>query len=183
MEKSLICIMSFLLLFSIVGCAKQEKFVGSKHTAGFNIDMEIYQSVDAIKAQSVAIVIASYSEDPVDFYEEEWDLHSTRYSLNIEKVLKGNLQEDSMVIFSQLGKPNDDTYETKIKRGQKYLLFLAQKDLSSTKGEIVYDAVGMEQGILEIHSNDTLYCYFDIGIMPEYNGEKLSKLEAEINKL
>ena len=63
MKKSFILVMSFLLLFSIVGCAKQEKFVGSKHTAGFDIDMEIFQSVDEIKAKSVAIVIASYSED------------------------------------------------------------------------------------------------------------------------
>ena len=182
MKKSLLFILSFLLLFSIMGCAKQEKFVGSKHTIGFYVEMEFYQSVDEIEARSDAIVIASYSGDPVDFYEEEYDLHSTRYSLNIEKVLKGSLQEGSTVVFSQMGKPNDDNYETKIKKGQKYLLFLGQKDLSATKGEIIYDAIGVEQGIVEINNNDTLYSYFDTGIMPEYDGKKLSNLVAEINK-
>lgn len=39
-----------------------------------------------------------------------------------------------------MGKPNDDDYETKIKKGKRYLLFLCQKDLESTKGEIIYDA-------------------------------------------
>jgi lipoprotein len=183
MKKSLVMFMllAMLSVFSC-GCAKEKKFVGSKNTPGYNIDMQIYQSVDEIKDNCTAIVIASYSEDPIDFYEEEWDLHSSRYSLHIEKVLKGDLQEGNKVVFSQMGKPNDDDYETKIKKGKRYLLFLCQKDLESTKGEIIYDAAGVEQGIVEIKNNNKLYSYYDTGIMPEYDGKDLEKLENQIFK-
>ena len=43
------------------------------------------------------------------------------------------------------------TGKVKIKKGQKYLLFLGQKDLSATNGKVIYDAIGMEQGIVEIN--------------------------------
>lgn len=81
-----------------------------------------------------------------------------------------------------MGKPNDDDYETKIKKGKRYLLFLCQKDLESTKGEIIYDAAGVEQGIVEIKNNNKLYSYYDTGIMPEYDGKDLEKLENQIFK-
>lgn len=80
----------------------------------------------------------------------------------------------------QTGKPDSDEYETKIKKGKKYLLFLAQKDVSLTGGEIIYDAVGVEQGIIEIKENNKLNSYYDEGIMTKYDGESLSKLAAEI---
>ena len=50
MKKSLVMFMllAMLSVFSC-GCAKEKKFVGSKNTPGYNIDMQIYQSVDEIK--------------------------------------------------------------------------------------------------------------------------------------
>ena len=67
MKKSLVMFM-LLAMLSVFpcGCAKEKKFVGSKNTPGYNIDMQIYQSVDEIKDNCTAIVIASYSEDPID---------------------------------------------------------------------------------------------------------------------
>ncbi len=177
-------IVAFVLLFSLIGCAKEEKFVGSKDTPDFGYDMTIYQSIEEIKDRSDLIVIAYYDDAPREKYFKDegtgMELYSSRYSLHIEKVLKGAETEGNVITFSQVGKPDSNDYETKIKKGQKYLLFLCQKNLELTGGEILYDATGVEQGIVEIKSNNKLYSYYDEGIMQEYDGVDLSKLEAKI---
>ena len=185
MKKAfLIFMISIMAAAAFFGCAQEEKFVGSKDTPGFGYDMQIYQTVDEIKDSSAEIVIASYSSDPTECYEKDegtgMELYATRYTLDVEKVLKGDLAEADQITFMQTGKPDSDEYETKIKKGKKYLLFLAQKDVSLTGGEIIYDAVGVEQGIIEIKENNKLYSYYDEGIMTKYDGESLSKLAAEI---
>jgi len=186
-RKFIIFTMSFLLIFSIAGCAKEEKFVGSKSTPGFHTDMQIYESIEEIENISDLIVIASYSTDPQiithkDAMREDLITYSSQYALKIEKVFKGNTAEESVITFWQYGKPDSDEYETKIKKGQKYLLFLSQKDLEATNGEVIFDATGMEQGIVEIQENNKLYSYYDIGIMPTYNGADFVKLEKELSK-
>lgn len=182
MKKKALCFSVIIFMLTITSCS-QEKYVGSKHTEGFSLNMEIYDSVEKMTSTSDLIVIASYSAPPTEYYEKDdetgFELYSTRYILHIEKVLKGDLEEGNEILFSQMGKPGIDEYETKIKQDKKYILFLAQKTLTD---EAVYDANGIEQGILEINENNRLYSYFDEGVMPEYDGEKLSKLEAEINK-
>ena len=99
--------------------------------------------------------------------------------MHVEKVLKGELIEGCEITFSQVGKPDSDKYETKIKKDRKYLLFLCKKDIVD---EDVYDATGVEQGIVEIKDNHKLYSYFDEGIMPEYDGKDISKISNEISK-
>ena len=185
-KRILVLIISAILSISVLGCSTEEKFVGSKDTAGFNYLMEVYKSVEEIKLESDLIVIASYSSKPTERCNKDETLGTesywSTYSMNIEKVYKGDVSEGSVITFGQNGKPDSDEYETKIKKDQRYLLFLFQKDTELTNGEIIYDAAGAEQGIVEIKENNKLYSYYDIGIMPEYDGSDFVKLEDQIIK-
>lgn len=157
----------------------QNKHVGSKNTPGLFMDMEIFKNADEIVAQSPLIVIASFSEDPtvVEETTQIGDvLYASHYKLQVEQILKGSCEET--ILFSQFGKPDSDDYETKIKKDQKYLLFLMQKPIDSNQP--IYDAVGLEQGILEIQANDTLYCYYDDGVMPTFDGKPADILLEQV---
>lgn len=81
---------------------------------GIEFNLNIYRSIEDIKKDSDLIIIASYSENPIEYQEEGID--SSRYFLQVEKVLKGNIAEGDEIVFSQFGKPDNDEGETKIKK-------------------------------------------------------------------
>ncbi len=58
------------------------------------------------------------------------------------------------------------------------MLFLLDKKLE--EAEPVYDAVGAEQGIIEITNSRKIYCYYDDGVMPTYDGKSLDTLKQDI---
>lgn len=185
MKKMIVCsVLLFALLFSAAGCTpeqSEQKFVGSRNTPNIFFEMEPYQTVAAIKEDSDAVVIAHYSEAPKEWKEEAagMELHSSRYMLHVDTVLQGDIKENSNIVFSQVGKPDSDEYETKLKKGKQYLLFLCKKE---TAGEAVYDAAGMEQGIVEIKNNQKLYSYTDIGAMAALDGKDFAVLQQELVK-
>ena len=184
MKRAILCfVIPFTLLFSM-GCATEKKVTSSRETVDIIVETNIYQTIDEIQDRSDAIVIASFEEEPAEQYEKDdgtgMELYASRYSLHVEKVLKGEVVEGRDITFLQLGKLDSDDYETKIKKGKKYLLFLHKKDF---KEEDIYDATGMEQGIIEIKEHNKLYSYADEGsIMKTFDGKDLNNILNEISK-
>lgn len=103
-------------------------------------------------------------------------LYASQYRLQIDQIIKGEC--DDTILFWQTGKPDSDDYETKIKKDTQYVLFLRQKYGNSTPP--LYDAAGVEQGIVEIKPDNRLYSYTDEGFMANYDAKPTSILMEEI---
>ena len=184
MKRAILCtVISFSILFSMAGCKTEKKSTTEPEFLDMIFEPEIYQTVEQIKDRSDAVVIGYYTDEPAEQYFKDdgtgLEFYTSRYSLHVEKVLKGELIEGSELTFSQMGKPDSDDYETKIKKDRKYLLFLCKKDIPE---EEIYDAAGMEQGIVEINDNNKMYPYGDIGIMKTLNGKDFSEIQKKICK-
>lgn len=147
------------------------KFVGSKQTEGMSLDKIIYENLQSAVDDSVVIVTASYNSQPELNISKDTidnsDVYCTIYNMQIDSVIKGDLQGDSF-LYKQFGKPDDDEYETKIDMSQKYVMFLLKVDFPD--GRTIYDAVGMEQGIFKILPDNTVMCNSDEGFLPSYDG-------------
>ena len=178
-KKYLFPAIIILLLLSLVGCVNENKFIGSKDTNGFGCDLNIYESIAEIRDRSIAIVIAHYDSDPFAVYYSDVGLYASRYKLCVEQVFKGEITSGSEILFSQVGEFDSDQYETKIKKNKRYLLFLLRK---STTDEVIYDATGIEQGILEIQDDNKLYSYTNEGIMSTYDGKYLDEIIKDIGQ-
>ena len=193
----------------------QTKFVGTRDTPGFCMEMLIFDNAGDVAEFCPAIVIASFSEQPRDvpiystaredakqkeFYEEIkdsiGDRYVTKYQLNIDKVLTGEL-EDSVITLFQSGKYGSDYYETKLKPDTKYILFLYKKSYEEMRkttpngvelkslfedDKILYQVPNGEGGIFEILPDDTLYSYVDYGFGPTFDGKHYSELIKEIQR-
>lgn len=159
----------------------KSKIVGSRDTLGVFSEMEIITSLKCLVDESELIVTASFSETPQTIGEKaprDRTLYAAQYHLKVEEQLKGECTDT--ILFWQSGKPGSDHYETKIKKNQKYILFLMKKGILSPDGQPIYDAVGVEQGILEVQAGDKLYSYTDQGFMPSYDGQSADSLMQEI---
>ncbi|MEE1053317.1 MAG: membrane lipoprotein lipid attachment site-containing protein [Acutalibacteraceae bacterium] len=175
MKKILICL---VLILALTGCSNtKSKFVGSKDTEGFSADIENFDSTDDLEQNSQLIVLGT-AENLIEVSEKfgEDILYSSKVSFKVKEVLKGDKSIKDIYVL-QMGKPNSDNFETKLKPNKEYILFLNSKDFN---GETVYDCTGIEQGIFEINDNGKIYTYADFGISAKFDNKDKNEL---INKI
>lgn len=176
--RKIIIALCMALICLLTGCSRNEaKFVGSRDTEGFSCDTETYQSVGELLKNSELIVIGTAGK-PKEVTEEFYGeiLYASKIQITIKEVLKGTVNSASVNVL-QTGKPNSDNYETKLKENGEYLLFLNSKTFC---GETVYDCTGIEQGIVEINPDSSLYSYADFGISATFDNKSVKTLKEEL---
>ena len=169
-----------LLTIMLVGCSKTtEKFVGSRDTANFSCNIQEYETVQELNNGSELIVcgtVGDITELSENFNGEI--LYASKISFAVSEVLKGDINTNSIFVL-QTGKPNSDNYETKLKSGKEYILYLNSKTF---EGETVYDCTGIEQGIFEIKENGQVYSYVDFGISRTFDNKSIDALKSTVTK-
>ncbi len=168
------------IAFLLTGCARHEaKFVGSRDTKDFFCDIETYQSEEKLVGDSELIILGTVGSALL--VEENFGgeiLYGSKIQVTVKEVIKGREDITNLYVL-QSGRPNSDDYETKLKSGKKYLLFLNSK---SFNGETVYDCTGIEQGIVEIKENGQLYSYADFGVSATLDGKAANTFKKQISE-
>lgn len=181
MKRFIVLLCSILLL---VGCTKKQtdgvsKFVGSRDTEGFSCDLETYEDENKLFTDSELVIIGvvnNVSEVSENFNNEV--LYASKINIVVKEVLKGN-ETIRFVSVLQMGKPDSDDYETKLKIDHEYVLFLNSK---AFQGETVYDCTGIEQGIFEVDGNNKLYSYVDFGICATFDNKSINMFREKLEK-
>lgn len=175
MKKLLIMLCMAVVLLS--GCSKNEaKFVGSRDTEGFSCDIEVYENINDLYADSELVVLGtadSMAEVTENFNGEL--LYASKIKFNIKEVIKGDSGLKTVNVL-QTGKPDSDNYETKLNQNGEYILYLNSKTFN---GETVYDMTGIEQGIFEVDKNGKLYSYVDFGVSATLDNKSVSTLKQQ----
>ena len=168
-----LCITIFLM-----GCSTSEgKFVGSRDTENFSCDVEIYKTEERLIADSELVILGTVGK--ASLVEENFageTLYASKVQVTVSEVIKGQNVETSLYVL-QSGMPDSDDFETKLKAGKEYLLFLNSKTFG---GETVFDCTGLEQGIVEVRENGELYCYADFGISATFDGETINAFKSKL---
>lgn len=169
-----------IFTFILVGCNSNQptgKFVGSRDTEGYGCDMPRYENLDSLAEQSELIIIGT-AGGPIEVTEQfgEEILYASKIQISVKDVLRGTDVDNELYVL-QTGSPQSDNYETKLKEGKEYVLFLNSKEFN---GDKVYDCTGIEQGIIEIQSGGRLYSYVDFGVGQMVDQMQRSEIEKEI---
>lgn len=185
--KSVFCMFTGLLLtLGLVACSSTAPISSeSDEEILLHFSFPDHESVLEFAQKSDCIVIASFDENPneidslikTDIDPEGSLISLTKYTMNIERVYKGDIADH--FTFVQLGKSTSNTQEQKISKNTRYLLFLCQKP--SDEGEIQYDANCMERGIIKLNKNDIMEPLSDSGITYNLKDKPLSELPSMIN--
>ena len=185
MKRIMCCVLSAVMAASVIavsGCKAQEekKTVGSRDTAGYSVDMPVYETAEELSEESDLIVVG-IAKEPADF-EERLETGSTiplsRFVFEVSEVIKGD-KDTKQIYVIQTGKHDSDDMETKLKAGEEYILFLV---LQSFRGEPAYYCVGGEQGIFRIEKNGRIYSYYDTAFGAKANGSKVTDFKAQIEQ-
>lgn len=185
MKRIMCCVLSVVMAASVIavsGCKAEEKKkpVGSRDTAGYSVDMPVYETAEELSEESDLIVVG-IAKEPADF-EERLETGSTiplsRFVFEVSEVIKGD-KDTKQIYVIQTGKHDSDDMETKLKAGEEYILFLV---LQSFRGEPAYYCVGGEQGIFRIEKNGRIYSYYDTAFGAKANGSKVTDFKAQIEQ-
>lgn len=185
MKRIMCCVLSAVMAASVIvvsGCKAEEekKTVGSRDTAGFSVDMPVYETVEELSEESDLIVVG-IAKEPADF-EERLETGSTiplsRFVFEVSEVIKGDKNTKQIYVI-QTGKHDSDDMETKLKAGEEYILFLV---LQSFRGEPAYYCVGGEQGIFRIEKNGKIYSYYDTAFGAKADGSMVTDFKAQIEQ-
>lgn len=185
MKRIMCCVLSAVMAASVIvvsGCKAEEekKTVGSRDTAGYSVDMPVYETVEELSEESDLIVVG-IAKEPADF-EERLETGSTiplsRFVFEVSEVIKGDKNTKQIYVI-QTGKHDSDDMETKLKTGEEYILFLV---LQSFRGEPAYYCVGGEQGIFRIEKNGRIYSYYDTAFGAKADGSMVTDFKAQIEQ-
>ena len=185
MKRIMCCVLSVVMAASVIavsGCKaeKKKKHVGSRDTAGYSVDMPVYETAEELSEESDLIVVG-IAKESADF-EERLETGSTiplsRFVFEVSEVIKGDKNTKQIYVI-QTGKHDSDDMETKLKAGEEYILFLV---LQSFRGEPAYYCVGGEQGIFRIEKNGRIYSYYDTAFGAKANGSKVTDFKAQIEQ-
>lgn len=185
MKRIMCCVLSAVMAASVIvvsGCKAEEekKTVGSRDTAGYSVDMPVYETVEELSEESDLIVVG-IAKEPADF-EERLETGSTiplsRFVFEVSEVIKGDKNTKQIYVI-QTGKHDSDDMETKLKAGEEYILFLV---LQSFRGEPAYYCVGGEQGIFRIEKNGKIYSYYDTAFGAKADGSMVTDFKAQIEQ-
>lgn len=104
------------------------------------------------------------------------NIELTEIDVKIDKILYGKVSSDIIKIV-QVGKPNSDIGETKIKKNKKVLLVLSKDN----DKENIYSSVDFENGIFEIIDNK-LMSYSDNKNIAKYDNISVDILIKDIKE-
>lgn len=175
-----LCVLSALLL--ITGCSGEPAFIGSLDTEGFSVDVPVYESLESMVDASELIVIGRVDGDAEVIPGEK--MTTTIYPFAVDETLKGS--ETKKVQFFQLGADGSDEFETKLKKGRTYVLFLMKnytRETETGETEVIYNSISFEQGIFEVNGAGKLKAYTTLGEAPRMQDMKLSELKEKIRSL
>lgn len=177
-------LLTMAIVIPLISCQNKENaalFVGSLDTEGFSMDMPVFQSLQEMIQESQIILIGKRSGDPELVTGEI--MTNTIFDISVERVIKG--EPTLSPKFFQLGTDTTDDYETKLKEGKSYLLFLTEnfiRDVENDESEVIYNSISFEQGIFEVSKSGTLIPYSRIGASHEVAKQSLSDLSKSIAK-
>lgn len=166
-------------------CSK--KIVASEVTAEFSLDKKNYTSINQLMERSDLIVLGEPLPDPVTLEivdnkvkEKSIDVsykeYITEYCFKIDKTILGD--EQGTIKFHQIGKESTDgidEYETKIKPGHKYLIFMQK----SNKDES-YHSTSFEDGIFLINNENKILSFSKNETFAKYDTIALNILTEDI---
>lgn len=147
-----------------------EQFKNAKHMIDFGCDMVIEATVlDDGKTIEEDAPTTFPGEEPIK-------LHRTLYEVSVDNVLNGECP-DSKIIFEQMGSSGSDVGETKVKKGERVILFLE-------KNRYGYSAMGQEQGIYIIGSDEKINSLTDNNdLINKYNKKQYKEFAKEIKEV
>jgi hypothetical protein len=169
-----------------------QKIVGSKSLDPI-ATMIAFRSLQDITSMADLIVIGRVTTDG-ELHTEEfnfenaklkekalWDsTQSIHYSVSysqvkVEKVLYGSLRGRTITL-AQLGKPDNNNGETKVKKGDR-MLFILRKDPNTNN---LCSSVDFERGLFTINKDNKLLSLSDDKVVAKYDGIDLSVLIDDI---
>lgn len=80
--------------------------------------------------------------------EKELTFNVSQVEIKVHEVIHGNI-DTKTILFNQLGSPESDDFQTKVKNGEKILFVLKMSD------DGTYASVDFEEGLFKILDNDT----------------------------
>lgn len=159
----------------IVGSKMQESFI--------RFSWEQFKDADHLMSFSDLVLTGTVLDDgnniedefPQSFEDEEKQKYfrSTR-SIKIDEILFGEYNAEE-ILFEQMGKADSDIGETKVKKGDKVLLFLEANKYG-------YSAVGQEQGIFVIKSDKAISLSDNMDIINKYDNRDDNLVKDDIIK-
>lgn len=186
-----ICLLTFSIYFvnSIESKSEQnlQKIVGSKMPGSemsFNWESfkDIKHLIDFGSKLVVKVTILddgkTLEEDaPTAFPgEDAIKIHRTLFDVDVDEVLYGEYANQN-IVFEQMGVAGSDVGETKVKKGDKVILFLE-------KNRYGYSAMGQEQGIYRIGEDEKINAMTDnVDLINKYDKKEVKEFIKEIKKM
>ncbi len=190
-----------IILFSVVGLViltgiytineisqsdskRNLKFVGSDYMKSIKMPIP---SIDWLIERSDLIIIGRVVDDG-DYLqygvENSGDkdvpanllFDKTKNTVLIETILYGE-ESKSEILFSQLGQPESDYWQTKFKKGDKVILFLRNVDGN------LYASVALEEGCFKIIDGEILYSLSNDEVVANYDGKQATVLIEHIENI
>ena len=96
---------------------------------------------DELKALEEKVIAASEEDRKLTF-------NISQVEVKVQEVVYGDV-DSKTILFNQLGMPENDDYQTKVKNGQKMLFVLKKND------DGTYASVDFEEGLFELLDNET----------------------------
>lgn len=160
---------------------KPPKTIGSESV----VDRLPLDSVDTLVELSDLIVVGEVISDPqtktIKVAPNDPNVNSYYKTANaqfkIDETLYGdpNIKE---ITFSQLGEAGNDYGETKVKKGEKYLLFVRK-----VKNDTYYVAIGGEYGIFKIDDQGKLLSLSNQAAVAKYDDKALNSLKEDLKNI
>jgi hypothetical protein len=170
-----------------------KKIIGSKSIMQTKIEPK---SLDDLIIKSDLIVIGKviseqtlYKEDLSKYIKNSKSIKEKEpgidltYSIaesqiQIDETLYGSVPDSKIITLAQLGNPNNDDGETKVKNGNK-MLFILRKN---TSDRITYSSIDNENGLFIINNLNMLTSLSDNIIVSKYDTISVNVLSNDIKK-
>ena len=183
MKKGLLILMSLLLL--VLPACKADDHAAQMSSdkieaVQLHASKETYKSIDQLIENSQNIVIGQVTV--VDSYLVDdpnlrFNYYNTLSSVQTTEWLLGEQKLES-ISLKQMGAPDQQEPEPKVKAGSTYILFLSDETPGAKAG---YWATNLCDGVFEIVGGK-VYSYSDNPVMQAYNGKTLEEFTALVRE-
>jgi hypothetical protein len=191
-NKIIAALLISAIALTLAGCSSTEnsetpapKFVGSSELMMSSKVHPTFTDFVLFDSYNTTIVIAtvdSVHETYEGFFhepEDEFDLPPTyimtHYNVTVEQTLSGDVRDT--LLLGLLGTPDCDLYTTKPPVGSRVLLIIGEGPPG------IFYTIGFERSIFLINDDDTVYSLHDDPITAQFDGQPLSALVAEIERI
>jgi hypothetical protein len=169
-------------LFLLTACGGNETAQTSSDTTETFIDaaIEPFQSFDQLLENSAMVVTGTTTKIEsylVENPDPDLSFYNTLSNVKVADVLQGD-QNVGSIRLQQMGAPDQQEPERKLKKGGTYVLFLGDKAIDEETG---YWSTNMDEGVFEV-IDGKIHSYSDNPVMQAYNGKTLEEFTALIRE-